>query len=65
LRVNRKIIGIEENDGFEENPGIGLDIGFREKFEFIANEFDTLSMGTIDGHHIGFEFFMVVLINFI
>ena len=72
-------VGIEENDGFEHDTGLRrlrrphcwdggigtqVDIRFGEKFEFFADEFYALAVGTVHEHDIGFDFFLFALVDF-
>jgi hypothetical protein len=64
LRVNGQTIGVEKDDGFERDALVPLNVGFSEKFEFFADEFDAFSVGAVDDHHICFQFLFVVLVYF-
>jgi hypothetical protein len=44
---------------------IRLDVGFREEFEFLAYEFNTLPMRAVDHHHIRLYFLLIAIVNLI
>ena len=64
LGIDGQEFGIQENNRFEHDTVVGLDIRFGEKFQFFADEFDAFSVGTIHNHDIGFQFLFVVLVDF-
>jgi len=63
LGVDRQIVGINENNGFEEGAVVGLDVGLGEEFQLFADEFDPLTLCAVDNHDIGFDFMLVALVN--
>ena len=63
LCIDRQKVRIHENNRFENNTIIGLDIRFGEKFEILADKFNTFPMGAVDEHDIGFYLGLIPLIN--
>jgi hypothetical protein len=64
LSINRQIVGIQQDNSFENNAIIGLYIGFGEKLQILADEFDSFPMRTVDKHDVGFDFHFIRIINF-
>jgi hypothetical protein len=63
LGINRETVGIEQHNGLEIRPVIGLYMGFCEEFELFPDEFDALAVTTFHGHDVGFHLDAVALVD--
>jgi len=65
LGIDGQAVRIEEDNGFERDALVPLNIRFGEKFEFFADEFDAFSVNAIDKHDVVFHFLFVVAIDLV
>ena len=65
LGVNGQFVGIHEDDAFEHIIVVTLHIGFCEVLELIAYKTDTLAMGAIDEHDVGFDAIAIAAVDLV
>ena len=55
LCIDCQFIGIIHDDAFEEIVFVALDVCLCKLFQFVSDKLDTLSMSTVNKHHIVFN----------
>jgi hypothetical protein len=65
LRVDCQFVGIIHNDAFEKIVVVELYVRFCKLFEFVADEFDSFSVGTVDKHYVIFDSRAVKVVYFV